>query len=231
MTNCVHVQIFIGALDPVLPAALHRHIAAADWQELCENVELALRPAKRFNKFVTWLEGCKILFVFLFIVVGFGGMFLLVRDDEGDSDSEGSAFVFIFPFIIVMSLFGCLGSAISCFGSLYVDLKSQEELRSVLAEFSRDKPRVSFHLLQDGSATEALYLEGSDVSRRRVFATTSYVLQISLDSEVGVTASLNDAVASGASNPANRLKELDACRWQLTDNEYQEKRREILASL
>ena len=206
-----------NTLQRSMPAVMDGHFTSHQWTTFCEEIDEALTPvnkAARCSRIFNWIAIAAFLGCFLSTFAVIGGVM------------TGAAFIAAFAINIVGSLTT----------KSYTNSRRQEaiaEMNRVCEDTSRLHPGLSFHPRKDTQ------LHGSG---RRLRARMYYYIEVSVATSTSNSSSPPVALAtytpetfaiagSQTKTPAQRMEELETMRQFLSQEEYDRKKAEIVASV
>ena len=228
-----------AGIDRTMPAIMSPYMNDYQWNEFCDKIDGALRPIKRLAKLTMMGFGASFLISIAVFFAFFFSVHKSFSDSPFDEDNTGP------PKIALLFILPVLSIILSACSMFYVSAKAQQVLRDIeqiCEATSAAQPQLSFHVRYERS----LYRTGHDDYNSR---TTQYIEVSILQSTVvvpmgsnpiavGVATPVTTATNTygGNNNPssntvAERLAELDKVKNILSQQEYDSKRAEILASL
>mmetsp|Transcript_35203 Transcript_35203/g.84089 ORF Transcript_35203/g.84089 Transcript_35203/m.84089 type:complete len:251 (+) Transcript_35203:290-1042(+) len=219
-----------NTLQRSMPAVMDGHMTSHQWTTFCDEIDESLKPVNkaarctRVFSFVTLAAfGCVFLFMFASIGRAMTG---------GVTSNMSSLFISFFVAFAVIIVGSCVTRS-------YTISRREEtiaEMNRVCEDTSRLHPGLSFHSRKDTQ----LYGSG-----RRLRARMYYYLEVSVATSTsnGPSAPISLAytpetlavglAVPGSQNktPAQRMEELDTMRQFLSQEEYDRKKAEIVASV
>ena len=225
-----------------MPAVLDGRMTSHQWKTFCDDIDVSLEPvnkAARCTRIFSFITLEAFLCAFLFMFATIGG----VMTGGAPSNNMSSLFItFIAAFAIII-----VGS---CVTRSYTTSRREEaiaEMNRVCEDTSRLHPGLSFHSRKDTQ----LYGNG-----RRLRARIYYYLEVSVATSTGVSPSAialaytpetsvspsapialaytpESLAVTGSQDktPAQRMEELETLRQFLSQEEYDRKKAEIMASV
>ena len=219
-----------NTLQRSMPAVMDGHFTSHQWTTFCEEIDEALTPvnkAARCLRIFNLIALAAFLGCFLSVFAAIGGVMT-----GGASSNTGFPNAVFAAFIAAFSI-NLVGS---CVTISYSNSRRQEaiaEMNRVCEETSRLHPGLSFHSRKDTQ------LHGSG---RRLRARMYYYIEVSVATSTNNSSSVPVALAtytpetfaiagSQTKTPAQRMEELETMRQFLSQEEYDRKKAEIVASV
>ena len=239
-------------VDRSLPSPLAQIYSSSEWTTFCDKINKALEPFEALKKKVLRMT---------MLSIGFGfGMFAIAAATASISFGRGSFNMFPL-FIVLGLLMVFVPAAVGCYTAKMATEQSniiKADLQRVVNEESERRYEVSFHLREEvyttfeyHSGTEhrsggyrpvqhsLYYIEcviNSTVSAATVplgaeVVETSYATPVAPSAFDTLAAETGASAGYGQKSAVERLQELEAVKGMLSENEYNQKRSAILATL
>ena len=189
-------------VDRTKPAILENYMSDMAWNKFCDDIDRSMQSISGSGKIIFGFT------IFTFVVFG-AAMALSFSGLLGDSGT----YIFILPALSFPAFF------VMVFLTMKRQKQMKAEVQQVLEDTSRTQPQLSFHWREE-------YGYSSGGNRRY----NPYIeVSISGGAVNPYTSQASPFVASSApKDVATRLQDLEKVKHLLTDQEYEDKRRDIL---
>lgn len=239
-------------VDRSLPSPLAQIYSSSEWATFCDKINKALEPFEALKKKVRRMT---------MLSIGFSiGMFAIAAATIGISFGTGGFKIFPL-FIVLGLLMVFVPAAVGCYTAKMATEQSniiKADLQRVVNEESERRYEVSFHLREEvyttfeyHSGTEhrsggyrpvqhsLYYIEcviNSTVSAATVplgaeVVETTFAAPVAPSAFDTLAAETGASTGYGKKSAVERLQELEAVKGMLSENEYNQKRSAILATL
>lgn len=240
----------LGGIDRTKPAILAPYMSQPMWDQFCNEIDDVLRPVHFWSKVAMACFGATFLTFLVVIIIQivsvttsdpFGGDNPFDDDFFGDNNSgPGVPILFLIPFGSVI-----IGMTGMCFFA-YKASQASLEIEKVCKKTSEQQPHLSFHVRYDRHFYHSSGFSSGGHHHHHGSHTSSSVdqyIEVSIDSSttaVPVTitnpytttsATLPSYTSNQGTSAAERLADLEKARAYMTDQEYERKRADILASM
>ena len=219
-----------SGIDRTMPAVMSPYMSNYQWVGFCDKIDEAMAPINKLGK-LTMIGFAVTFAVFALVMII---TFTSVSTGFDDDDNFGSGGPNVFVFFALPAAAIVLTGGLSC----YTGYKAQQvllEIEDICKETSAAHPRLSFHVRYD-------YHYRRNHNNHHSSSTSTQYIEVSIcqDTTAMSTAVAAEPVVAGVPlvestttnlSPAERLAELEKVRHILSQEEYDNKRAEILACM